>query len=65
MRNALKAEGWGRWVCLKTSAPQVLISEKRACIYDHDEVESAIKKRSYIDKKRSQQEATQFLSEEY
>jgi len=65
MRNALKSDGWGRWVCLKTSAPQVLISEKRACIYDHDEVESAIKKRTIIDKKRSQKEATEMLANEY
>lgn len=63
MRNALKADGWGRWVCLKTSAPQVLISEKRACIYDYDEVEKALKKRTIIDKKRAQKEAVEMLED--
>lgn len=61
MREALKAEGWGRWVCLKTSAPQVLISEKRATMYDHDEVEKAIKKRTIIDRKRAHKEASDML----
>jgi hypothetical protein len=63
MRNALKADGWGRWVCLKTSAPQILISEKRACIYDYDEVEKALKKRTIIDKKRAQKEAVEMLED--
>lgn len=63
MRNALKAEGWGRWVALITSAPQILISEKRACIYDYDEVEKALKKRTIIDKKRAQKEAVEMLED--
>ena len=63
MRNALKADGWGRWVALKTSAPQVLISEQRAAIYDYDEVESAIKKRTIIDRKRAQKEAVDMLED--
>lgn len=64
MRNALKADGWGRWVCLKISnSPQILISEKRACIYDYDEVEKALKKRTIIDKKRAQKEAVEMLED--
>jgi hypothetical protein len=61
LRDALKADGWGRWVCLKTSSPQILISEKRATVYDADEVEKAIKKRTIIDKKRNQREAEEML----
>jgi hypothetical protein len=57
MREALKSDSWGRWVCLITKVPQVLVSEKRTAIFDADEVESAIKKRTIIDKKRSQKEA--------
>jgi hypothetical protein len=45
--------------------PQVLISERRSAIYDADEVESAIKKRTIIDKKRSQKEAENMLRDEY
>ena len=63
MRNALKAEGWGRWVALLTSAPQILISEKRGCIYDYDEVDKALKKRTIIDKKRAQKEAVEMLED--
>jgi len=64
MREALKADGWGRWVCLKTSAPQILISECRATMYDHDEVEKAIKKRTILDRKRAHKEATDMISNE-
>lgn len=62
LRDALKAEGWGHWVCLKTSAPQLIISEKRATMYDADEVEKAIKKRTIIDKKRNHREAENMLN---
>jgi hypothetical protein len=65
MREALKSDSWGRWVCLITKVPQVLVSEKRTAIFDADEVESAIKKRTIIDKKRSQKEAEMMLKDEY
>lgn len=65
MREALKSDSWGRWVCLITKVPQVLISEKKSAIFDADEVESAIKKRTIIDKKRSQKEAESMLKDEY
>lgn len=65
MREALKSDSWGRWVCLITKVPQVLVSEKRTAIFDADEVESAIKKRTIIDKKRSQKEAESMLKDEY
>jgi adenosyl cobinamide kinase/adenosyl cobinamide phosphate guanylyltransferase len=65
MREALKGNDWGRWICLITKVPQVLISERRSAIYDADEVESAIKKRTIIDKKRSQKEAESMLRDEY
>jgi len=65
LREALKSGDWGRWICLITKVPQVLISEKRSAVYDADEVEQAIKKRTIIDKKRAQKEAETILRDEY
>jgi hypothetical protein len=65
LREALKSGDWGRWICLITKAPSLLISERRSAVYDADEVEKAIKKRTIIDKKRSQKEAESILKDEY
>lgn len=62
MREALKGDGWGRWVMLKTKAPQVIISEQRAAIYDADECAKALKKRNIVERKRAQIEATNSLN---
>jgi hypothetical protein len=63
LRDALKSPGWGRWVALKNNVPNMLISEKRATMYDADEVEKVIKKRTIIDKKRNQREAEEMLDD--
>jgi len=65
LREALRSGDWGRWIYLITKVPQVLISEKRAAIYDAEEVEKAIKKRTIIDKKRNQKEAEHMLNDDY
>ncbi len=63
--DGLKAEfkdpAWGRWICVCTSGLQHIISEKRACILDHDEVNSALKKKSLFNNIKNKQEAKKLL----
>ena len=61
MREYLKNSDWGRHITIKTSSPQILLGANRACIYDHDAVSHALKKRSIIDKKRATMEAEGML----
>ena len=57
LKECLKNGDWGRWVCLVVKVPQLILSEHRGAIYDHDEVEKSLKKRTIIDKKRATLEA--------
>jgi len=61
LRNYLKSSDWGRWCFLRTSSPQILMGANRACIYNHDDITSALKKKSIIDKKRNHMEAESAL----
>ena len=61
LKECFKKGDWGRWICISMKVPQFILSEHRSAIYDHDEVDKAIKKRSIIDKKRAQKEAIEAL----
>jgi hypothetical protein len=55
-------KSWGRWIYIKNSGIQYILSPFRACIFDSDEVALALKKRSLIDKKRANIEADKALN---
>ena len=55
-------KSWGRWIYIKNSGIQYILSPFRACIFDSDEVALALKKRSLIDKKRANIEADKTLN---
>lgn len=61
MRKVLKTEGWGRWVMIKLKAPQMIISEKRACMFDSDDCATALKNRNSLQKRVGQREIQQLL----
>jgi hypothetical protein len=62
LRNYLKSSDWGRWVYLRTgSSPQILMGANRCCIYNHDDITQALKKKSIIDKKRNHIDAEEAL----
>jgi len=61
MRDYLKNSDWGRSVVIKKNCPEMILGQHRAAIYDHDDVASALKKRSIIDKKRATMEAEEML----
>ncbi len=49
------ADSFGRWVYLKTdSNPRFIVSPKRCCIFDPDEIEEAIKTKKAIQRQRVQ-----------
>ncbi len=63
LRSCFKNDpSWGRWIYIKNSAPQFIVSPYRACMFDADEVALALKKRSIIDRKRANMEAVKALT---
>jgi hypothetical protein len=56
--KSLLADGWGRWCLIRTDgSPAYILGQKRAAIYNHDEVEDAIKQRELIDRKLAHKSA--------
>ena len=62
LRTCFKNDkGWGRSIFIRNSAPQYIIAPYRCCMFDVDEVSSALKKRSLIDRVRARQEAEKIV----
>jgi hypothetical protein len=62
LRTCFKSDsGWGRSIYIQNTSPQYIISPYRCCMFDVDEVNSALKKRNLIDKIRAKQDAEKFV----